>query len=104
MILLIRSPAVPDRVSDDFVNLFVFALGSGAHGREMHFRIVCFANVSVLRDAFQDWTGPQAASDYFVNSSAGSTGQGSDDFVNLCVFALGSGEMLFVTFRVRKGM
>ena len=76
MILLIRSPAVPDRVSDDFVNLFVFALGSGAHGREMHFRIVCFANVSVLRDAFQDWTGPQAASDYFVNSSAGSTGQG----------------------------
>ena len=29
MILLIRSPAVPDRVSDDFVNLFVFALGSG---------------------------------------------------------------------------
>ena len=72
----IRSPAVPEWVSDDFVNLFVFALGSGAHGREMHFRIVCFANVSVLRDAFQDWTGPQAASDYFVNSSAGSTGQG----------------------------
>ena len=29
MNLLIRSPAVPDRVSDDFVNLFVFALGSG---------------------------------------------------------------------------
>ena len=60
--------------------------------------------MSVLKDAFQDWTGPQAASDYFVNSFAGSTGQGSDDFVNLFVFALGSGEMLFVAFRVRKGM